>query len=127
MTVLFGVSEMDYALRQLENVELLEIYTLNKNLVDNVINKALPAFYWALKVCEWSGDFKEAKFFDDARERVCVKYKLAEIEMQRARNELVRRHSMWASLIETVPGDFRNYQRPDLAEVWARYNGHFNG
>ena len=113
---------MEYALRQLENVELLEIYTHNKTLVDNVINKALPAFYWALKVCEWSGDFKEAKFFKEVADDVRVKYKLAEIEMQQARNELVRRHSMWASLIETVPGDFKNYQRPDLYESWVRHH-----
>ena len=114
---------MDYAASQLDNVELLDIYTHNKTLVDNVINKALPAFYWALKVCEWHGNFKEARFFNDARERACVKYKLAEIEMQGARNELIRRHSMWAALIETVPGDYKNYIRPDLYESAKRYYG----
>ena len=118
---------MDYAARQLNIVELLDVYTHNKTIVENVLNRAIPAFYWAQKVCEWSGDFKEEKFFKDAADEVRVKFKNAEVEMQRARNELIRRHTMWTSLAETIVGDYKKFIRPDLYEVWVRSNGPYYG
>ena len=118
---------MDYAARQLNIVELLDVYTHNKALMENVANGCIPSCYWAQQVCNWRGDFKEAKFFIKMREQASDKFQLAEIEMQRARNELIRRHTMWASLAETVTGDYKKYIRPDLYQVYVRYNGPYYG
>ena len=118
---------MDYAARQLNIVELLDIYNQNKTIVENVLNRALPTFYWAQKVCELSGDVKEVKFFKKAADEVRVKFVKAENEMQQARNELIRRHTMWTSLAETIEGDDKKFIRPDLYEVWVRYDGPYNG
>lgn len=108
----------------LQLTELLKLYHDNYDTVHGLLNDALPAMYWAEKVCELAGDLKEADFFRDAAGDVVKRLGHPKELMELARRELIRRSPlMWASLKPDVPADIKRYIRPDLAELWLSHYG----